>query len=75
MLDLTCLCGEVRLHLAKRPDFINACNCTLCSKTGARWGYFGPSEVAVVTEYLRIVQGMVSTGSDIVRGHVTTNGH
>ena len=38
-------------------------------------GGLGPNEIAVVTEYLRIVQGMVSAGSDIVRGHVTTNGH
>jgi hypothetical protein len=47
MLYLSCLCGEVRLELAKRPDFIHECNCTLCNKTGARWSYFHPSEVAV----------------------------
>ena len=29
-----------------------------------------PGDVAVVTEYLRILQGMITTGSDIVRGHV-----
>ena len=28
------------------------------------------TDLAVVTEYLRIVQGMVATGSEIVRGHV-----
>ena len=39
------MCGGVRLRLAKRPDFIHACNCSLCSKAGARWGYFHPSEV------------------------------
>ena len=31
--------------MTKRPDFINECNCTLCSKSGARWSYFHPSEV------------------------------
>jgi len=31
----------------KRPDHINECNCALCGKTGARWGYFHPSEVSV----------------------------
>ena len=30
----------------------------------------GPGDIAVVTEYLRILQGMITTGSDIVRGHV-----
>lgn len=50
MPDLSCLCGAVRLRLAKRPDFIHACNCTLCAKSGARWGYFHPSEVTVEGE-------------------------
>jgi hypothetical protein len=47
MLKLTCLCGQVRIEVAKRPDFINGCNCTLCSKSGARWSYFHPSEVSI----------------------------
>ena len=47
MLKLSCLCGQVRLETGKRPNFINECNCTLCSKTGARWAYFHPSEVSV----------------------------
>jgi hypothetical protein len=50
MLGLSCLCGAVRLRLAKRPDFVHECNCTLCAKTGARWGYFHPSEVAAEGE-------------------------
>ena len=48
MLKLSCLCGQVRIEIAKRPDFINECNCSLCSKSGARWAYFHPSEVSVV---------------------------
>ena len=47
MLKLTCLCGQLRITLAKRPDFINACNCTLCSKSGARWSYFHPADVSI----------------------------
>ncbi len=47
MLNLSCLCGQIRVTLAKRPEYINECNCTLCSKTGARWSYFHPSEVSV----------------------------
>ena len=48
MSNLSCLCGKVRIEIPKRPDFINECNCTLCSKSGARWAYFHPSEVIVV---------------------------
>jgi hypothetical protein len=47
-LKLSCLCSQVRIETPKRPDFINECNCTLCSKSGARWAYFHPSEVIVV---------------------------
>ncbi|MFD1612433.1 GFA family protein [Sphingomonas tabacisoli] len=47
MLTLSCLCGQLRVTTSRQPDFIHECNCTLCSKTGARWGYFDPSEVSV----------------------------
>lgn len=47
MLKLSCHCGHVRVQIEKQPDYINECNCTLCSKAGARWGYFHPSEVRV----------------------------
>src|SRR6188508_3069844 len=47
MLKLSCHCGQIRIEITKRPDFINECNCTLCSKSGARWAYFHPSEVSV----------------------------
>ncbi|MGZ8287421.1 MAG: GFA family protein [Allosphingosinicella sp.] len=47
MLKLSCLCGQMRVETSKRPDYIHECNCTLCGKSGARWGYFQPSEVSV----------------------------
>lgn len=47
MLEFSCLCGQVRVTLARRADFIHDCNCTLCRKSGAHWGYFHPSEVAI----------------------------
>lgn len=47
MLKLSCHCGQIRIAVQKRPEFIHECNCSLCRKTGARWGYFHPSEVHV----------------------------
>ena len=47
MLNLTCLCGAVRIKIDKRPAYIHECNCALCRKSGALWGYFPPSEVSV----------------------------
>jgi hypothetical protein len=46
-VKLSCHCGGTRIQLHKRPDFIYACNCSLCTKSGARWAYLHPSEVAV----------------------------
>lgn len=47
MMKLSCHCGTVRIEVAARSDYVNECNCSLCSKSGARWGYFHPSQVAV----------------------------
>lgn len=47
MTRLACLCGRISVETATTPDFIHACNCTLCSGTGALWAYFDPSQVSV----------------------------
>jgi hypothetical protein len=46
MLSVSCLCGQNRITIDDRPRFIHECNCSLCSKTGARWAYFDPSKVS-----------------------------
>jgi hypothetical protein len=46
-MTLSCLCGHVCITVERRPEYINECNCTLCTKAGARWGYFHPSEVRI----------------------------
>jgi hypothetical protein len=46
-MTLSCLCGQVHVAVDRQPDYVNECNCTLCNKTGARWGYFRPSEVSI----------------------------
>jgi hypothetical protein len=43
----TCHCGAVSLTLTHRPDYINQCNCSLCTKSGALWGYFSAEDVTV----------------------------
>ena len=47
MLAVSCHCGDVRVEIATTPDYIHECNFSLCVKTGARWGYFGPEKVSV----------------------------
>lgn len=48
MMKLSCLCGRVRVELETRPEFINECNCALCSKSGAHWSYFHPADVRII---------------------------
>lgn len=43
----SCHCGAVRVTLARRPAYVNDCNCSLCMKAGALWGYFARGELSV----------------------------
>ncbi|MBA4354496.1 MAG: aldehyde-activating protein [Novosphingobium sp.] len=47
MLKLSCLCGQIRIEIDQQPEYINACNCALCSKSGAHWAYLDPSGATV----------------------------
>jgi len=46
-MRLACLCGGVAVELDQRPAYLFRCNCDLCRKAGATWGYFAPGEVRV----------------------------
>lgn len=35
-----CICGAVSVSVDTKPEFIHDCNCSLCRKAGAAWGYF-----------------------------------
>ena len=43
----TCICGATEITIDARPEFIHDCNCGLCRKTGAAWGYFPSAAVSV----------------------------
>ena len=45
--NASCHCGSVQVTLTQRPEFINDCNCSLCSKSGGVWGYFSWSDVEI----------------------------
>ncbi len=51
-----CHCRAVTLTVPCQPDYLNDCNCTLCTTRDGQWGYFRPSEVTVTgttTAYVR----------------------
>ncbi|MEM9839196.1 MAG: aldehyde-activating protein [Pseudomonadota bacterium] len=43
-----CSCGSVRVTIDQPPAYINQCNCSLCDRAGAAWGYFATASVEVV---------------------------
>lgn len=43
----SCHCGAVRIALPRRPDYVNRCNCSICSKLGWQCVYFGSHEIEI----------------------------
>ena len=50
----SCICGATTVTIDQAPTFIHDCNCSLCRRSGAGWGYFGSSEVKATGETLSI---------------------
>ena len=49
MLEASCHCGAVRLEVARRPRQLTQCNCSICRRYGALWGYYSHKTARVVT--------------------------
>jgi len=51
-----CHCGAVTIRIPRKPDYVNQCNCSLCTRTGFRGIYFGSEELHIdgpLHEYIR----------------------
>lgn len=42
-----CACGGVTVTVARPPEYINICNCSLCRRLGGAMAYYDQSEVQV----------------------------
>ncbi|RMY67880.1 hypothetical protein D0864_11480, partial [Hortaea werneckii] len=42
-----CHCGAITLTASRLPDHMNVCQCTMCRRCGAAWGYYSPREVQI----------------------------
>lgn len=49
-MQASCLCGAVRVSLARKPEYINDCNCSLCRRAGGAWGYYSNQDVNISGE-------------------------
>lgn len=45
-MKLSCHCKNIELEVAD-PDQVNCCNCSICSRYQALWGYYEPQHVKV----------------------------
>lgn len=52
----TCECGDVKVRISRAPDFINDCNCTLCTFANGAWGYFKTGDVRVTGKTIPTVR-------------------
>lgn len=43
----SCHCGSIRLELARPPETVTDCNCSLCRRYGVLWAYYSRAEVSV----------------------------
>jgi hypothetical protein len=46
-IDLTCQCQKIKITIPSLPEFANVCDCSLCFKYGAAWGYWDPDLVTI----------------------------
>jgi hypothetical protein len=47
MIEASCHCGAVRLAIARAPDTVTDCNCSICRRYGVLWAYYPTAEVSV----------------------------
>jgi len=45
MLAGSCHCGNVRLEVPDRPQWLILCNCSICRRNGALWAFYQGEDV------------------------------
>ncbi len=43
----SCHCGRTTIRLSRKPDYINDCNCTMCTKLGWTCAYYSSDELEI----------------------------
>jgi hypothetical protein len=53
----SCHCGDVRLEVPSKPEWVGSCNCSLCRKLNWLVAYYPPEEVRVTGKTQAYVWG------------------
>ena len=48
MIEASCHCGNVSLSIKPHPKHLISCNCSICQRLGALWGYFLPEDIDIL---------------------------
>jgi len=47
MIDGSCHCGAVRFSFPQQPEWLTACNCSICRRYSSLWAYAPVGEIAL----------------------------
>ena len=50
MFEASCHCGGVVLKTVNSPETVTSCNCSICHRIGALWGYYTAGEVEIAQD-------------------------
>ena len=51
----SCHCGNTQFEVSEAPAGVTRCTCSLCSKRGALWAYYTPTQFRLVTDRKSVV--------------------
>jgi len=63
MIEASCHCGAVRLTMARAPDAVTDCNCSICRRLGALWAYYDPADVRLLAPEMALESYVRRDGS------------
>lgn len=46
-LQSICHCGAITVTLSRPPEYVNECQCTICRRYAAAWGYYQSNELQI----------------------------
>lgn len=47
MIEGSCHCGAVRFSFPRQPDWLTACNCSICRRYSTLWAYAKVNEITL----------------------------
>lgn len=50
-IEVSCHCSSIRLSVPRQPEYLNTCQCSICRRYGASWGYYTRHEITFLTPH------------------------